>query len=240
MESGIMEFSLKPGIIVRSKNFGAFISHMENSNDLWAIKDHESRFVYANSPFLYYNNFPKFFSIEGRLDSECPAPWAEAADIIQANDITIMKQQKNANVLTNFIYGKKEKIIQPFLFDVTPLIKDGKSIGIIGRAKKLDLYSMYNCDQEPYSPSVPSDYHSLIFTDREFDVVYFAMQSLNVNDISKKLSTPIETIDNYMQSIYQKACVNSLTQLIEFCNENGYHKFAPNRCFNSNPYIPLT
>ena len=239
MENGIMEFSLKPGIHVRSNSYEALISHMEQCNDLWAIKDHASRFIYVNKPFLHYNNLPKKFNIEGRLDSECPAPWSEIADIIQANDSTVMQRQKSADVLTNFIHGRKEKIIQPFLANIVPLIQDGKSIGIIGRAKKLDLYSMYDVEQEQYSPTGDFDNPDRLFTDREFEVVFLALQSLTMKEIANKLDISSDNADKYMQSIYQKTGVSDLPKLKNFCMKNGYHKFAPYRYNNPKPYIPL-
>ncbi len=234
-----MEFSLKPGIHVRSNSYEAFISHMEQCNDLWAIKDHESRFVYVNKSFLYYNNLPKKFNIEGRLDSECPAPWSEIADIIQTNDSTVMQRQKSVDVLTNFIHGRKEKIIQPFLANIVPLMQNGKSIGIIGRAKKLDLYSMYDFEQEQYSPMGDFYNPDRLFNDREFDVVFLVLQSLSMTEIANKLDISSDSVDLYMQNIYHKTGVYDVPNLVEFCIKNGYHKFAPYRFDNPKPYIPL-
>ena len=239
MESDMMEFSLKPGIDVRSASYEAFISYMEHSNDLWVIKDHESRFVYVNQPFLHYNNLPKNYNIEGRLDSECPAPWAEIADIIQANDSAVMQRQKSVDVLANFIHGNKKKIIQPFLGNVAPLIKDGQSIGIVVRGKKLELYSMYHLEKEQPPETLNFGNPSRLFTDREFDVVFFALQSFSMKEIAKRLGIAPGTVDKHMQNIYQKTGVSALSQLIDFCIKNGYHRFAPNRFINPQPYIPL-
>ncbi len=235
MESDIMEFSLKPGIDVRSESYEAFISYMEHSNDLWVIKDHKSRFVYVNQPFLYYNNLPKDYNIEGRLDSECPAPWSEVADIIQANDSAVMQRQKSVDVLANFIHGHKEKILQPFLGNVAPLIKDGQSIGIVVRAKKLELYSMYHLEQEQPPDTLNFGNPSRLFTDREFDVVFFALQSFSMKEIAKRLGITPGTVDKHMQNIYQKTGVSALSLLIDLCIKNGYHRFAPNRFINPQP-----
>lgn len=149
---------------------------MANSNELWIIKDHESRFVYFNDYGLHYNGLPKGFNYEGKLDSECPVFWSEFADIIQASDKNVMDSQKIIPILNTLIYGGRKKQIQSFLFEGTPLIKEGKSIGVINRGKKLELYSMYHLENnkppEPISFGNPTN----LFTTREFDVVFFAMQ----------------------------------------------------------------
>jgi len=240
VENNSMSFSVNQDLDVHSKSFDAFVSYMESSNDFWIIKDHDSRFVYANEIMIYYSGLPKGFNIEGRLDSECPAPWSEFEDIIQANDKNVMESQKTIPVLNTFTYGGREKIVQPFMLEVTPLIKEGKSIGIVGRGKKLDIYSMYHFVENNIHPSSltfgnPTDQ----FTDREFDIVFFAMQSLGEKEISKKLNLSHRTVENRLQEIYHKLKINSLGQLKEYCIKQGYDKYAPTRFINPNPYIPL-
>ncbi|RAX01176.1 MULTISPECIES: helix-turn-helix transcriptional regulator [unclassified Photorhabdus] len=234
-----MSFSVNKDLDVYSKSFDAFISYMENSNDLWVIKDNESRFVYVNDATLYYSGLPKGFNIEGKLDSECPAPWAEFADIIQANDKNVMMSQKTIPVLNTLTYGGKEKIIQPFLANVTPLMKDGKCIGVVGHGKKLEIYSMYHFENNRHPDSLTLGTPTDLFTDREFDIVFFALQSLSAKDIAKKLGITYRTVQSRLQFIYQKIGINSLSQLKEYCRGKGYDNYAPTRFINPNPYIPL-
>ncbi len=239
MNNESMSFSVNKDLDVRSKSFDAFISYMENSNDFWVIKDNESRFVYANDITMYYSGLPKGFNIEGRLDSECPAPWAEFSDIIQANDKNVMTSQKTIPVLNTFIYGGREKMIQPFLVDITPLMKDGKCIGVVGHGKKLEIYSMYHFENNKHPDSLTLGNPTDLFTDREFDIVFFSLQSLSAKDIAKKLGISYRTVQSRLQFIYQKIGINSLSQLKEYCRGKGYDNYAPTRFINANPYIPL-
>ncbi len=239
MKDKIMSFSVNKDLDVHSKSFDAFISYMENSNDFWIIKDNESRFVYANDIMLYYSDLPKGFNIEGKLDSECPAPWAEFEDVIQANDKNVMTSQKTIPVLNTFTYVGKEKIIQPFLVNVTPLMKDGECIGIVSHGKKLQIYSMYHFENNIHPESLTVGKPTDLFTDREFDIVFFALQSLSAKDIARKLSITYRTVQSRLQFIYQKIGINSLSQLKEYCRGKGYDNYAPTRFINPNPYIPL-
>ncbi len=239
MKDKTMSFSVNKDLDVHSKSFDAFISYMENSNDFWAIKDNEHRFVYANDTMLYYSGLPKGFSIEGRLVSECPAPWSELEDIVHASDGNVMTTQKTIPVLNTFTYGGREKIIQPFLVDVTPLMKDGECIGVVGHGRKLEIYSMYHFENNRHPESLSFGNPTEIFTDREFDIVFFALQSLSAKDIARKLSITYRTVQSRLHVIYQKIGINSLSQLKEYCRGKGYNNYAPTRFINPNPFIPL-
>ncbi len=239
MMSSYMSFSINEDSDVRSKTFGAFISYMENSNEFWYIKDHESRFIYMNEYAKYYSGLPKWFDPEGKLDSECPAPWSEIEDVIQANDKNVMGSQKVIPTLMTFIYGGREKLIQPFMADVTSLIAGGKSIGVVGRAKKLEIYSMYHFEHNKNAESLCFGNPTDLFTDREFDVVFFAIQSVSTKEIAKHLNISPGSVKKYLQSVYEKTGVSAQSQLIEYCRNKGYDKYAPNKFINPNPYLPL-
>lgn len=240
MDRDIMSFSAHKDIDVHSKSFDAFISYMESSNDFWIIKDDKSRFVYANDIMIYYSGLPKGFNIEGKLDSECPAPWSEFEDVIQNNDKKVMERKITIPVLNTFVYGGKEKIVQPFILEVTPLIKNGESIGIVGRGKKLDIYSMHHFEREKPPQTIHVGKPDAVFSDREFDIVFFAIQSLSSKEIAKKLNISHRTVENRLQDIYNKLNIHSLSELKEYCTYKGYDAYAPTRFINPMPYIPLS
>lgn len=239
MKNDYMSFSVDNELDVRSRTLGAFISYMESSCEFWYIKDHESRFIYMNEYAKYYSGLPKGFDPEGKLDSECPAPWSEIEDVIQANDKKVMETKKVIPTLMTFIYGGKEKLIQPFMADVTPLIEAGKSVGVVGRAKKLEIYSMYHLENNRLPDALSFGKPTDMFTDREFDVVFFAMQSLSAKEIAKRLHISPNCVKKYLQSVYEKTGVSAQSQLIEYCRNKGYDKYAPNKFINPNPYMPM-
>ncbi|MEA9390052.1 helix-turn-helix transcriptional regulator [Acerihabitans sp. TG2] len=239
MESKCMDFSVSEDAKFRSTSYDALIAFMEHSNEFWYIKDHEHRFIYINNYAIYYSGLPKGYNPEGKLDSECPAPWSEIADVIQANDKNVMDSQKVIPTLMTFVYGGKEQLIQPFMADVTPLIKNGTSIGVVGRAKRLEIYSMYHMENNRSPESLCFGNPTDLFTDREFDVVFFAMQSLSAKEIAKRLKVSPNTVSKYLQSVYEKIGVSALSQLIEFCRNQGYDKYVPHKFIITHPYMPL-
>ncbi len=239
MKDKNMSFSVNKDLDVHSKSFDAFISYMENCNEFWYIKDKESRFIYMNDYGLHHSGLPKGFNVEGKLDSECPVYWSEVADIIQSNDRRVMEEKKVIPTLITFIYGGRDKIIQPFMAHVAPLIKNGESIGVVGKARKLEVFSMYHMEINKPPESLSFGNPTEIFTDREFDIVFFALQSLSAKDIARKLDISYRTVQSRLQIIYQKIGINSLSQLKEYCRGKGYDNYAPTRFINPNPYIPL-
>lgn len=240
MENKHLDFLADENFNIRSTSYDALIGFMKHSNEFWYIKDHEHRFIYINDYAIYYSGLPNGYNPEGKLDSECPAPWSEIAHVIQANDKNVMDSQKVIPTLMTFVYGGKEKLIQPFMADVTPLIKNGKSIGVVGRAKKLEIYSMYHMENNRFPESLCFGNPTDMFTDREFDVVFFAMQSLSAKAIAKRLKVSPNTVRKYLQSVYEKTGVSALSQLIEFCRNHGFDKYAPAKFINTHPYMPLS
>jgi len=239
MQSNDMNYSINKDLDVHSNIFGAFISYIQNSNEYWYIKDHESRIIFINDYGLHYSGLPKGFNPEGKLDHECPVFWSEASDVIRANDKNVMDSQKTIPTLFNAIYGGREKLIQPFMVEVTPLIDNGKSIGVVGRAKKLDIFSMHHLENNRCPESLCFGNPTDLFTDREFDVVFYALQSLSAKEIAKRLALSPHTVKKYLQSVYEKTGVSALSQLIEYCRCHGYEKYAPSRFMSTQPYIPL-
>jgi len=234
-----MNFSIGKDVDIRSKTFGTFISYMQNSNEYWYINDHESRIIFINDYGLHYTGLPKGFNPEGKLASECPVYWSEAADVIKANDKNVMDSQKTIPTLITLMYGGKEKLIQPFMTEVTPLIENGKSIGVVGRGKKLDIFSMYHLEQGRGPESLQFGNPTDLFTDREFDVVFYALQSLSAKEIARRLAISPNTVKKYLLSVYEKVGVSALSQLIEYCRCHGYDNYAPSRFMSTEPYMPL-
>jgi len=234
-----MNFSIGKNIDIRSKDFGAFISYMQNSNEYWYITDHENRCIFINNYGFHYSGLPKGFNPEGKLASECPAFWSEFADVIQANHKNVMDSQQTIPTLMTCIYGGREKLVETFISEVTPLIENGQSIGVVGRAKKLEIFSMYHLEQDRCPTSLQFGNPTDLFTDREFDVVFYAIQSLSAKEIARRLAISPNTVKKYLLSVYEKIGVSALSQLIEYCRCHGYDNYAPSRFMSTQPYIPL-
>jgi len=212
---------------------------MEKSDQFWVIKDTESRFVYMTTVARYYCDLPADFNVEGLLDSECPAAWSEQAPAIQHNDNVVRTTGKTKSTLNTFTYGGREKRIQPFIGDVFPIYKDKKCIGTVAYLKKLEFYSMHHLIRGEYPAQLVLSKPDDMFTDREFDVVFFILQSLKPKEIARQLNLSHRTVSNKIHLMYQKAGVNNLSEFKQFCFIKGYDRFAPTKFINPQPFIVL-
>ncbi|WP_074012058.1 PAS domain-containing protein [Candidatus Sodalis sp. SoCistrobi] len=74
---------------------------MENAPLPWALKSHDSRYVYINQAGQDFANIPVGFDFEGRLDGEFPTPWAEFAADYQAHDRKAQASPEGIGIYTS-------------------------------------------------------------------------------------------------------------------------------------------
>ncbi|WP_299493997.1 PAS domain-containing protein [uncultured Shewanella sp.] len=98
-----------------------------NSTDPMGIKDNQSIFVMANEAYLALLNLPKDFNIEGKKDCELPVATAEFAELFKQHDRKTEQQGKTVKSLEIHRFGK-EQLIQPYIFNKTPLYYDNGTI----------------------------------------------------------------------------------------------------------------
>ncbi|MEA9444819.1 LuxR C-terminal-related transcriptional regulator [Candidatus Fukatsuia symbiotica] len=217
------------GITVNSLESLSFKSVMENSGQSWGIKDKESRFVYMNKVSLDAHNLPIGFDIEGRLDEECPAPWAQFATEFRKHDRETEKNRKNVAIISTQLWGREQKL-EPYYIEKTPLYNGlNECIGTIFNARKLNFYS-FSQYVGKLTPSVLILTPPISrFTERELDVVFYLQQSLPAKVIARKLNVSHNTVGKYKDKIFQKAGVYSVDQFKEFCRETGLDRYIPKK-----------
>ncbi len=204
--------------------FGSLLSFMENNEEPWGVKDCESRFRYANKATLKLSQLPANFDIEGRLDNECPALWAEFASDIQKQDRETEAEKKRVAMIQTCLWpGQVHALCEKFpLFD-----NEKKCIGTVYHMTKFNFVSSYDL----FNKKIPS---VLVmkppvngFTKKELEVIFFLLQSFKAKEIGQKLNLSHRTIENKLQLIYGKANVNSLNAFREYGKAKGFDRYVP-------------
>lgn len=201
-------------------------SYMEHSQDIWFIKDTESRYVYMNDVALDFYNVPKNFDVIGKLDNEIPlAPNQEFWREFVKHDQKAMEEHKKISTLQIHYDGNTP--ISHFC-DKTPFYDDNKKcIGVVCHAKKLDtselLYYMSRLNKDTVELDAPNN----IFTRRELEISFWVQQRLSSKEIAKKLNISHRTVENKLRTIHQKAKVNTTRQFIEYCKVTGLDNYVP-------------
>lgn len=203
------------------------IAIMERSGIPWGIRDNESRMVYINHTTKNFLNIPKGFDFEGRLDQEFPCPWSELADEFRAQDRKAEASQDGAEVIATSYYGKGD-VLEPWYCAKFPIYNsEGKVLGTTFYAKKFNFISVYDFFNN-LKPSVITLTPPVSpFTEKELEIIFYALQKLSAKQIAKKLLLSYRTIENRLSVIYSKAKVSGLNQLIEYCQSTGLNSYVP-------------
>lgn len=204
-------------------SFGSLLSFMENNEEPWGVKDCESRFMYANKATLKFSQLPINFSIEGRLDNECPAQWAEFASDLQKQDRAVEMAKKRVAMIQTCLWGQEHTLCEKYpLFD-----NEKKCIGTIFHVRKFNFISLYDLFNKEIPPVLVMKPPTNDFTKKELEVIFYLLQSLNAKEIGIKLNLSNRTIENKLQLIYGKAKVSSLNAFKEYCKAEGFDYYIP-------------
>ncbi|MCW2475764.1 PAS and helix-turn-helix domain-containing protein [Candidatus Symbiopectobacterium sp. NZEC151] len=203
------------------------VSVMEHASIPWGIKSNESKFVYMNQAAMNFCNIPKGFDVEGRLDSEIPVSWSELAPELQAHDRKAEQSKEGADVIETAYFGR-DAILAPWHCAKFPIYhSDGTVLGTMFYAKAFNFYSVYeffnNSKPSVITLTPPVD----IFTQRELEIISFAIRRLSAKEIASRLCLSYRTVQNRLNGIYSKAQTTSLSGLIEYCMMVGLNDYMP-------------
>ncbi|WP_145530115.1 helix-turn-helix transcriptional regulator [Yersinia alsatica] len=209
------------------------------SSEPWGAKDNQSKFIYANDKYKALLALPNKFCVEGRFDGELPAPTAEFQTDFQQHDRKVeLLQDRITSIEIHAFDG--QTYFQAWFFDKYPLIgKDGVSQGTIFHGRPVDNLLLKNLYKIKIPTSLVFTPPSELFSKREWEVIFYIMQSFTSKEISKKIHLSPRTICNIIQNIYGKINVTSKKQLIEYCYENKINNYIPESFFEATGSFPL-
>lgn len=68
-----------------------------------------------------------------------------------------------------------------------------------------------------------------IFTERELEIIFYAIQKISAKEIAAKLNISHRTIENRLFTIYNKIEVNSINGLIKYCHNVWLNNYVPKK-----------
>lgn len=221
------------------KSLKLLIPFWERSSEPWAVKDSQSRFVYANLRVNKLFNLPDKYNIEGRLDGEIPTPAAEFQEEFQRQDRKVVLLQDRVTSVDIQLYDGVS-YFTPYFCDKFPLIdENGVSQGIIWHGSPVTdtILSRLNKIKVPTSLmfTPPSD----LFSKREWEVLFYILHAFSSREIAKRLQLSSGSVNNIIQKIYSKAGVTNRRQAVEYCYENKIDNYVPKSFFEYSGSFPL-
>lgn len=205
------------------------IGMLEHLSDPWGIKDAQSRHLYMNKAACLYTATPAGFSLEGRLDGEFPAAWAECEDdFIEHDRRALAAQGRVAVIETHYWFGLPE--LTPCISEKIPLFdNDGKFIGVVWNARRLNTLSPLRYIDKQKPSVLTTEAGCTLFTRSELDTLFLLLQRCTTKEIARAYGLSHRTVEDRVYNLYQKAGVHSLRQFEEYCREAGLDNYIPPR-----------
>nr|WP_237234693.1 PAS and helix-turn-helix domain-containing protein [Sodalis praecaptivus] len=202
---------------------------MEKSDIAWAIKSNDSRFVYINRAGLDFSNIPLEYDYEGRFDEEFPCAWSELAPEFKAHDRKAESSPQGAEIITTS-YFTRNSLLEPWYCHKFPIYGgDDQILGTLCYCKRFSFFSTFeffaNLKPSVITLNPPVD----IFTERELEIIFYAIQKFSAKEIALKLIISHRTVENRLLRIYEKIGVNSINGLIEYCHNVGLNNYVPKK-----------
>ncbi|MEN3262400.1 LuxR C-terminal-related transcriptional regulator [Sodalis endosymbiont of Spalangia cameroni] len=217
-------------IISYLNSSNSLISFIKNSSDHWLIKDNDARYVFVNDSASSFFKFPKKFDVEGKSAKEIPTDicqelWPE----LTKSDKKVVEKNKKIISIAIHHYGKgNTSELVPHYMEREPLYDDNNSlIGIVSYGRRLDIPELLCYMSRLGRKTIQTDAPDNLFTKRELEVIFWALQRLGVKEIAKRLNIACKTAEVHLMNIYHKADVHSKYQLIEYCKQTGLDQYIP-------------
>jgi DNA-binding CsgD family transcriptional regulator len=124
-----------------------------------------------------------------------------------------------------FDYKKSPKL---WKIDFIPLLSQENSyLGTFFHAHEFLFLSLLDYVDGMLPYAVTTEKPSKLFTDRERDVLFLALQRLSLKEIARRLDIGTRTVEHHLNIIYEKAGVHSGCQLRAFGKSKGFERYIP-------------
>ncbi|MBN1086346.1 helix-turn-helix transcriptional regulator [Erwinia aphidicola] len=207
------------------------IQFWEHSEDPWAVKDNKSQYVYANSRYLELASLPVNYKIEGHFDDELPNAHHVDAPLFQQQDRMVERKKDRVTVARIYQFNR-HSWFYPWYFDKFP-ITDGAGIclGTFSHCRPVENIIVNRMKQIKIRSCISFNRPSEIFTEREWELVFYVIQAFSSKDIGSMLGISSGTVDNSLNRIYLKCGVSSRRELIDYCIANNFDNYVPKNFF---------
>ncbi|WP_174891445.1 helix-turn-helix transcriptional regulator [Candidatus Williamhamiltonella defendens] len=152
---------------------------------------------------------------------------SQVLDVFHSHE-EVVRHKKLPLSLLSTLPGGYNPSPQPWRFDFFPRF-DEKNIyqGAFFYAQPFLFLSLleYIEGGSPYTINLIQSDNK--FSPRERRIIFCLLQRLSSKEICRKLNLSHRTIENNLQSIYQKAGVNNCRQFRSYCCTNGINRFLP-------------
>lgn len=204
-----------------------FLRLWQSSNDLYALKNLNLRYVYANTPFL---NLFADVRVIGSVASELYGEKL-GAKFTELDRLVIAKKSRVTTVEAHQ-FGSGTQILQ---IDKYPLFSTtGEISGVIFHGRPaLDMSASMIIDGLQPAPFRVNTPHPK-FTEKEWEALFLLLLGRSRKDASEQLNVSIKTIDQRINNCLQKTLKSSTQELLNIAGKENWQRFIPKRFVSNN------
>jgi len=145
---------------------------------------------------------------------------------------TVASFQKTSNIpfpwyiLIN-VLPEGKRLPEPWIIDFLPLLSTENNFPALFFARPFLFLSPldYIDGKQPHTVSMEKPDN--MFTDREWHVLFLALQRLSAKEIARRLNLSPRTVENRLSFIYEKMAVNDGYHLRKVCREKAITHYIP-------------
>ncbi|XBS70884.1 LuxR C-terminal-related transcriptional regulator [Acerihabitans sp. KWT182] len=195
----------------------------------YGIKDLDSRYVYVNMAAVSLFGLKRKSDVIGKLDIEVKSKLTEIDDLglefIRQDRKVTEHESKLATLEIHPV-----AVDYPYIVNKIPFYNDDKDcVGLCLFSRNLEVYSLNDFVKGHMPGSLLLNKPDNFFTERNCELMFFRLQGLTNKETAARLNLSPRTIENYMQTLYEKAGVNHFDDFLDFCVSKEYHRYLPKR-----------
>jgi|SRR5476649_158967 len=206
---------------------------LDQLNFVFVIRDFSARLIYGNPAYVDFLGLKSTKEIIDKYDCEIGARLYEDVDVLNEFDRQYKTVCKTKDPFST-LELHAEAVDYPYIFRKFPYYNsNGECVGMFGYNEKLVVYTLNDYVKGNMPGSMLLNKPDDFFTERQCEIMFYRLQGLKVKDVAMRLNLSENTVNNYMQTLYDKAGASSITDFKEFCEKRNYHRYLPKRFLTS-------
>ena len=193
------------------------------------IRNLENRVVYINEAGAKEITVKSPQDAIGKLDSEMDSILFEDDDVRSEFSKQYIRTWTE-KIKSSTLELHPNALDYPYIFHKMPFYgDDGDCKGMFGYNELISIYTLNDYIKGKLPGSLLLNKPDDFFTERQCEIMFYRLQGLKVKDVAARLNLSTNTVNNYMQTLYDKVGANNLEDFQAFCEKRSYHRYLPKR-----------
>ncbi|MBP2170786.1 DNA-binding CsgD family transcriptional regulator [Erwinia toletana] len=206
---------------------------MRNSFDRmsepYSVVNCESRYIYANLALARLVGFNTPDGLIGKLYSEVQARIFDNEKSLNAWWEQDKQVINNPEKSLKMLEIHPEAAISPFTVEKIPLFEDNKVVGLIHHNRYVEVLKPNDFIRGRKPGSLLLTIPDNDFNEKECEIIFLKLQGITCRQMANMLNRSRRTIENRLQSIYDKMGVSNYEDFTHYCEGKNLDRYLPRR-----------